>query len=264
MSDTVRADLLLVQKGLISSRAKAQAAIEKGLVKADGRVVSKPSESFSQDCEIILCEQPYKYVSRAGDKLEAALDGFKIAVQDKVCLDIGASTGGFTDCLLRRGAKKVFAVDVGTDQLDASIKADARVVSIEKTDIRALEKEKIEAPQFVCSDVSFISLALIFPEIKRLAADGALTVCLIKPQFEAGRAALNKNGIVTGKNDHIRVIKNVIAQAFENGLAMTALAVSPIKGGSGNTEYIALFETGREICVSQADIEKTVKEGIGK
>ena len=260
----IRADVLLVQKGLVASRAKAQAAIEKGLVKADGKTVLKPSESFAENADVILCEQPYKYVSRAGEKLEAALDKFGISVQDAVCLDIGASTGGFTDCLLQRGAKQVFAVDVGTDQLDASLLADDRVVSIEKTDIRTLAKERIIEPDFVCSDVSFISLSMIFPEIKRLAADGAKTICLIKPQFEAGRAALNKNGIVTGKNDHIRVIKNVLAQGFANGLAATALAVSPIKGGSGNTEYIALFEMGTEISVFDADIERTVKEGIGK
>ncbi len=261
---SVRADVLLVQRGLVQSRTKARDAIEMGIALADGLAIEKPAQILEEGCVLTLTRKPYKYVSRAGDKLEAALESFGINPQNAICLDIGASTGGFTDCLIQRGAKCVFAVDVGKAQLDSTLLSNPKVVSIEETDIRLLEKEKITPPTLVAADVSFISLSLIFPSIVRLMGEGADVICLIKPQFEAGRAALNKSGVVTSPKDHIRVINEVIAQAFSHSLSAIGLIPSPIKGGSGNTEYLIHLKHGVQSNVTKPQIEAAVKEAICK
>ncbi len=258
----VRADVLMVRRGLVPSRTKARDAIEMGIAFADGKAISKPSEILDENTKLELTRKPYKYVSRAGDKLEAAISKFNISASNKICLDIGASTGGFTDCLVQNGAAKVYAVDVGRDQFDKMLASNPRVVSLEDTDIRTLSG--IETPDIITVDVSFISLSLIFPEIKRLMGEHTEVICLIKPQFEAGRAALNKNGIVTSAKDHIRVVNDVIAYAFSHSLSAMGLAPSPIKGGSGNTEYVMYFKKNGICAVTKADIENTVREGLCK
>jgi 23S rRNA (cytidine1920-2'-O)/16S rRNA (cytidine1409-2'-O)-methyltransferase len=231
-----RADRLLVARGLFESRARAQAAIAAGLVTADGVVVRKASEEISA-AAVIAAAPEHAYVSRGGVKLAAALDAFALDVSGRVCLDIGASTGGFTDVLLGRGARCVYAVDVGTDQLHSRLRQRSEVVSIERTDIRKLDPAKLaEPPDFATIDVSFISLKLVLPAAEKLLAARATLVALIKPQFEAARSHIKK-GIVRDKAVHKFVCEDIGAFIASLGWRIGRLEPSPIPGGDGNREF---------------------------
>lgn len=232
-----RADQLLVERGLFESRARAQAAIAAGLVSANGVQVRKASEMVANDAEIVA-EAPHPYVSRGGLKLAAALEAFGFDPAGETCIDIGASTGGFTDVLLKRGAAHVHAVDVGREQLHPSLRADPRVTSLEAQDIRNLSPELLaEAPALAAIDVSFISLKLVLPAAARLLAPKAMIAALIKPQFEAGRAALKK-GVVRDEAVHERVCAEIAAVLEELGFAVSGPIPSPIEGGDGNREFL--------------------------
>ena len=230
-----RADIVLVERGFFESRAKAREAIEAGLVLCDGKPVRKASEPIGADANI-SAQAPYPWVSRGGLKLAAALDHFLIDPNDRVCLDIGASTGGFTDVLLSRGARKVWAIDVGHSQLHPRIAADPRVVSREGVDARSLEPFD-PPPSLIVCDVSFISLKLVWPHVLPLAAPDALLISLIKPQFEAGRDASRK-GIVRDAAIHARVCAEIGALAKSLGWTSLGVIPSPIEGGDGNREFL--------------------------
>ncbi|MDX3806439.1 TlyA family RNA methyltransferase [Bosea thiooxidans] len=232
-----RADQLLVERGFFESRARAQAAIAAGLVTANGAAVRKASEMVAQDA-VLTAEAPHPYVSRGGLKLEAALDAFGFSPKNRVCLDVGSSTGGFTDLLLKGGARHVVAVDVGRDQLHASLRNDPRVTSLEGQDIRALAPEAlIERPSLAAIDVSFISLKLVLPAVAALLAPEAGIAALIKPQFEAGRAALKK-GIVRDEAVQHQVCVEIVSLLGELGFTVDGPIPSPIEGGDGNREFL--------------------------
>ena len=236
-SKRLRADRLLVERGLFESRAKAQAAIAAGLVAANGAVVRKASEEISVDAEL-RASPAHPYVSRGGLKLAAALDHFKFDPKGRVCLDIGASTGGFTEVLLARGAARVYAVDVGRGQLHESLRARPEVVSLEETDIRTLSPARFEvAPDLVTVDVSFISLKLVLPAALAFAKRPAQLVALIKPQFEAGRAALKK-GVVRDEAVRQAVRDDIVQFTTSLGWRVVGVILSPIAGGDGNVEFL--------------------------
>ena len=238
-----RADRLLVARGLFASRARAQAAIAAGRVTADGSPVRKPSEEISA-VAVIAAEPEHPYVSRGGVKLAAALDHFHIDVAGRICLDVGASTGGFTEVLLRRGARRVYAVDVGHGQLHASLRGSADVVCLEKTDIRALDSSLFaEPPDFATVDVSFISLKLVLPAVGRLLRPRAALLALIKPQFEAPRRDVKK-GIVREAAVHEAVCGDVAAFVAAQGWRVGGRMPSPIRGGDGNVEFFVEAERG--------------------
>ena len=245
MSNKTRLDVLLTERGLLDSRQKAQATIMSGIVFVDGKRVDKAGTMVSNDSNIEIRGTTLKYVSRGGLKLEKAMQTFPLHLEGKVCADIGASTGGFTDCMLQNGAKKVYAVDVGYGQLDWKLRNDERVVCMERTNARYLTHEEIpEELDFASIDVSFISLKLIFPALYGLLREGGEIACLIKPQFEAGRENIGKGGIVRDKKVHFEVIKRLFSAANALGLSPCAISPSAIEGGDGNREYVALFVKG--------------------
>lgn len=232
-----RADLALVSRGFFKSRAKAQEAIAAGLVRVDGKILSKPSALIDAEMQI-EAEAPYPWVSRGGVKLEAALDAFGFDPRGRICLDIGASTGGFTEVLLARGAAGVHAVDVGHGQLHPKLSADPRVIGKEATDARALTKADFpEPPSFITCDVSFISLKLVLPTLLALAAPGAALIALIKPQFEVGPAFVVK-GIVKNEAARLRACADIEALLRNAGWMVAGLIPSPIEGADGNREYL--------------------------
>jgi 23S rRNA (cytidine1920-2'-O)/16S rRNA (cytidine1409-2'-O)-methyltransferase len=232
-----RADVVLVERGFFESRARAQGAIAAGLVSADGRPVRKGADLVEPTAEI-EASPPHPWVSRGGVKLAAALEAFGFDPRDRVCLDVGASTGGFTDVLLARGARRVYAVDVGRGQLHARIAADPRVVSLEGVDARALDDAAVPEPaELLVADVSFISLKLVLPAAVRRLADRAALVALIKPQFEAGRKHLKK-GIVRDPAVREAVRDDITAFVAGLGFDVIGAARSPIEGGDGNLEYL--------------------------
>lgn len=243
--DRLRADRYLVEHGHFESRARAQAAIAAGLVRADGRVVARASEPIAPGAHV-EAEAPHPYVSRGALKLEAALEAFGLEPRGRAALDVGASTGGFTDLLLRRGAAFVHAVDVGRDQLHATLRADPRVASREGTDIRDLAGSRLDPLPDLCGiDVSFISLRLVLPAAAGLLAESADLVALIKPQFEAGRARVGRGGIVRDAAVHESVCAEVRTMLEGLGFAVRGLIPSPIQGGDGNTEFlVAARRTG--------------------
>lgn len=233
----LRADQLLVERGLCESRARAQAAIAAGLVTADGEPVRKASQMLAQTA-VLTAQAPHPYVSRGGLKLAGALDAFGYDPKDRICLDVGASTGGFTDLLLRRGAAFVIAVDVGRDQLHPSLRGHPRVLSLEARDIRTLTPADLpEAPSLAAIDVSFISLRLVLPAVAALLTPSAQIAALIKPQFEAGRAALKK-GIVRDKAVHDSVCAAVAELMAGLAFNVDGPMPSPIEGGDGNREFL--------------------------
>lgn len=233
-----RLDVLLVERGLQESRQRAQAAIMSGEVFVAGQRVDKPGTAVAEDAQIEV-RGGLAYVSRGGLKLEKAMASFPIALTGAVCADIGASTGGFTDCMLQNGAVKVYSVDVGHGQLDWKLRNDPRVVCMEKTNIRYVTPEQIEEPAaFVSIDVSFISLTKVLPPVRELMTEDGEIVCLIKPQFEAGREKVGKKGVVRDPKVHEEVIEKVIDFAATVGLESRELEFSPIKGPEGNIEYL--------------------------
>ena len=232
----MRIDRLLVERGLFDSRAKAQAAIAAGRVTANDRIVPKASDEVATDA-VLHAEAEHPWVSRGGVKLAAALDHFGFDPAGRVCLDVGASTGGFTDVLLARGARCVYAVDVGREQLHPRLRARPQIVSMEETDIRQLDPVRLaERPQFVCIDVSFISLKLVLRPALALAQFPACLLALIKPQFEAGRGALKK-GIVRNPDVHRAVCNDIAALTASLGWNVAGIVPSPIAGGDGNREF---------------------------
>lgn len=256
-----RIDIILVQKGLAETRSKAQQYIRAGHVYLNNTRVDKPSlKIFKNSDDIEIKGDPIPYVSRGGLKLEKALRTFDVSVKDKITMDVGASTGGFTDCLLQNGAKRVYAIDVGTDQLSAKLREDKRVISMEKTNVRYMSEEDIkEKANFVTIDVSFISLKLILPAIKLLTTPDVDIICLIKPQFEAGKDRINRNGIVRNKKVHIEVLMGLYGFCNDNSLYFNALSYSPVKGGDGNIEYLAHISKNIR---GQLDIEELIENVV--
>lgn len=243
MTNRQRADRLLVARGLFASRAQAQAAIAAGRVSADGVVVGKASDAIATGA-VIEAEPAHPFVSRGGVKLAAALDHFRIDVTGRVCLDVGASTGGFTQLLLHRGARRVYAVDVGRGQLHASLRDRREITALEQTDIRSLDAARIgEQPNLATVDVSFISLKLVVPPIGKLLRPGGRLLALIKPQFEAGRAELKK-GIVRDAEIHARVCDDIAEFLAAQGWHVGGRTPSPILGGDGNAEFFIEAELG--------------------
>ena len=242
MKSKRRLDLLLVERGLAPTREKAQALILAGLVEVDGRAGVKAGASYEESAEIAVAGPPHPYVSRGGVKLAAALDHFDIDPAGLVCLDVGASTGGFTDCLLQRGAARVYAVDVGHGQLDARLRSDPRVVVREKVNARALSAAEVgERVDLVVADVSFISLRLILPAAAALAKAGAAIVTLVKPQFEAGRGEVPRGGVVKSEGVRQRVVGEIEEAGRRLGLAVLGSIRSPIQGARGNEEFLLGF-----------------------
>jgi len=235
-----RLDVLMVRRGLFESREKAKSSIMAGVVYVNGEKVDKPGSSFSEDVEIEIKENPNPYVSRGGLKLAKAIDFFNIELEGKQAIDVGASTGGFTDCMLKNGVAKVAAIDVGYGQLAWSLRNDERVINFERMNIRYVKPEDIGfAADFVSIDVSFISLKKVLPVVKDLLKkDTGEVLCLIKPQFEAGREKVGKHGVVRNSRVHEQVVEDVISFATDLGFKLKGLTFSPIKGPEGNIEYL--------------------------
>ena len=234
-----RLDVLLVNKGFFSSRERAKTAIMAGDVYVNGGISDKAGTKIDEEAEITVKNDQCPYVGRGGYKLAKAIGTFGLDLAAKTAMDIGASTGGFTDCMLQNGASKVYSVDVGYGQLDWNLRNDPRVVNMEKVNVRYLEPDTIpDRMDFVSIDVSFISLKLIFPVVRELLKKGGELVCLIKPQFEAGREQVGTKGIVRDRDVHRQVIENVIIYAVSNGLKPEELTFSPMTGAKGNIEYL--------------------------
>ena len=239
MSDKIRLDIAVTQRGLAESREKAKALIMAGQVYLNGQKELKAGATVKPDDEIEVRGSRNPFVSRGGLKLEKAAEKFDIDLADCICMDIGASTGGFTDCMLTHGAKKVYSIDVGYGQLAWKLRTDERVVNMERTNFRYVTHEQIpEDIDFASVDVSFISLKIILPVLRELLKGDGQAVCLIKPQFEAGREKIGKKGVVRDPQVHIEVIENIVAFALENGFDVKNLDFSPIKGPEGNIEYL--------------------------
>lgn len=252
-----------MEKGLLESREKAKAMIMSGMVYVNNQKSDKPGETVEESAEIELRGKKLQYVSRGGLKLEKAMALFPITLTGKVCMDIGASTGGFTDCMLQNGAAKVYAVDVGYGQLAWKLRTDPKVVCLERTNARYLTKAEIPDPVALVSvDVSFISLTLILPAVAPLLAENGMALCLIKPQFEAGRDKVGKKGVVRDSAVHREVIEKIIAFSLSNGYNVCGLTFSPVKGPEGNIEYLIHLQRSQEpaclLCENAA--EKTVEE----
>ena len=238
----LRLDRLLVLRGLAPTREKAQAMILAGAVTVSGRRADKAGAPVAEDAEVEVAGPPHPYVSRGGVKLAAALDAFGIDPAGRVCLDVGASTGGFTDCLLQRGAARVYAVDVGHGQLDARLRADPRVVVREKVNARSLSRaEVLEPVSLAAVDVSFISLRLVLPAVAALVEPGGAIVTLVKPQFEAGRREVPRGGVVRDEEVRRRVVEEVAAAGRALGLEVAGSIPSPIRGARGNEEFLLGF-----------------------
>lgn len=256
-----RLDVLLVKRNLAASREKAKAIIMSGIVYVEGQKEDKAGSVFEDTVSVEVRGNTLPYVSRGGLKLEKAFQVFPIQVQDFVCIDIGASTGGFTDCMLQNGAKKIYAVDVGHGQLDWKLRNDDRVICMEKTNFRYVTKEQIpEELDFAATDVSFISLTKILPPAKALLKKDAYMICLIKPQFEAGREKVGKKGVVTDPRVHKEVIVNIESFAASIGFEIMGLDYSPIKGPEGNIEYLLYITKDQTKENKEFDIKAMVEE----
>ncbi len=249
-----RLDVLMVRQNLAPSRQKAQALIMEGVVYVNGQKEEKAGSQFDEDkSRIEVRGNTLPYVSRGGLKLEKAIEAFDINLEGKICMDVGASTGGFTDCMLQNGAVKVYAVDVGHGQLDWKLRNDERVVCMEKTNIRYISPEDIPDRIDFCSiDVSFISLSKVFGPVKALLLPDAAICALIKPQFEAGREKVGKKGVVRDPGVHADVIEKVMGYASENGLHIMGLTWSPIKGPEGNIEYLIYLKNNESTALNDS------------
>lgn len=233
-----RLDIALVNRGIFSSRQRAKYGIEKQIVYLNGKLVEKSSKLVYPQDQIEIKGEDLPYVSRGGLKLKKALEVFQISLKNKICVDIGASTGGFTDCMLQHGAEKIYAIDVGHNQLDKKLEKEPKVHNIEGMNIKEFDANTIEKVDFACTDVSFIPVEQVLPKIYELLKMKGLAVILIKPQFEAGRNELNKHGVVKDKRTHEKVVLNVIEAADKVGFKALDLDFSPIKGPAGNIEYL--------------------------
>lgn len=256
-----RVDILLVEKDLVESREKAKRIIMEGSVFVGNKRIDKPGEKLDEDVELVIKDNPLTYVSRGGLKLEKAIKLFNIDLFNKVAMDIGASTGGFTDCMLQNGVSKVFAVDVGYGQLDWRLRNDPRVIVMERTNIRNVTYEDInEKIDFITIDVSFISLKLVLPVAKSLLNEDGEVVALIKPQFEAGRDKVGKKGIVREKDTHCEVISSIVEFSRSLGFGICGLSYSPITGATGNIEFLIYLKNNDEKTINSDDIFKIVEE----
>lgn len=242
-----RLDVLVTERGLAASRERAKRLIMEGKVFVDGQREDKPGMTFAEDCELTLKGEDMPYVSRGGYKLEKAMKTFPIELTGDVCMDIGASTGGFTDCMLQNGAAKVYSVDVGYGQFAWSLRTDPRVVCMEKTNVRYLTESQVpESLDFASCDVSFISLSKVLPAAYNLLKTGGQMVCLIKPQFEAGKDKVGKKGVVREPSVHREVIAKVVFDVKAIGFTPLGLTFSPVKGPEGNIEYLIWLRKDRE------------------
>lgn len=256
-----RLDVLLVQKGLAESREKAKTMIMEGNVFVDGQREDKAGTNFDTEAEIEVRGNTLKYVSRGGLKLEKAMKEFDISLEGMVCMDIGASTGGFTDCMLQNGAVKVYSVDVGYGQFAWKLRNDPRVVCMEKTNIRYVTPEDIaDVLDFASVDVSFISLTKVLVPARELLRDGGRMVCLIKPQFEAGKGKVGKKGVVREPEIHVEVIEKIRDFVLENGFSIKGLTYSPVKGPEGNIEYLIYLQKAETPESCPLDIPALVAE----
>jgi 23S rRNA (cytidine1920-2'-O)/16S rRNA (cytidine1409-2'-O)-methyltransferase len=258
-----RIDQLLVARGLVDSRARAQAMVLAGNVFVGGARIDKAGTMVPEDAAIDVRGAEHPYVSRGGVKLAGALDAFAIDVTGLACLDVGASTGGFTDCLLRRGAAHVVAIDVGRGQLAWTLRNDERVTVMERTNVRELDARAVDPPADLCvADLSFISLRTVAPNLLVLTTPSAGFVLLVKPQFEAGRARIGKGGIVRDPVVHAAVLRDVVSGLDASGLGIDALAVSPLRGADGNIEFFAHARRG-PATVDETDIDRVVTTAHG-
>jgi 23S rRNA (cytidine1920-2'-O)/16S rRNA (cytidine1409-2'-O)-methyltransferase len=263
MSEKERLDVLLVDKGLFPSRERAKASIMAGLVSVDGKRIDKVGTQIPRNAQITLAGDSIGYVSRGGLKLAKALEKFNIDLTGKVMADVGASTGGFTDCALKHGAKKVFAVDVGYGQLAWSLRTDTRVINMERTNIRNITTEDIQEPlDFATIDVAFISLTKVLPVVQALLTASGAIVALIKPQFEAGREKVGKKGVVKDAAVHAEVIHHILTCAKNNRLETAGLTYSPIKGPEGNIEYLIYLINVHSTFIEfdEARVDEVVRE----
>ena len=260
MANKTRLDVLLVERGYIETRQKAQATIMSGLVFVKGQRVDKPGTAVPNDAEIEVRGSALKYVSRGGLKLEKAMATFPIDLTGAICGDIGASTGGFTDCMLQNGAVKVYSVDVGYGQLAWKRREDPREVCMERTNARYLTHEQVpDELDFASVDVSFISLKLILPALCGLLKEKGHVACLVKPQFEAGKEKVGKKGVVRDPAVHLEVLENFLVHAKESGFTVLGLTYSPIRGPEGNIEYLGFIEKG-EWVEREFDLKALVEE----
>ena len=261
----IRLDQYLCQNGLVQSRERAKALIMSGIVFVNEQKVDKAGEMIAPDAKVEVRGHDIGYVSRGGLKLEKAMQVFPMRPDGKVCMDIGASTGGFTDCMLQNGAKKVYSIDVGYGQLAWKLRTDERVINLERTNFRYVTREQVpDELDFASVDVSFISLYHILPNLRTLLKEGGRAVCLIKPQFEAGRENVGKKGVVRDKAVHIAVIEKIIGLIAENNYSLLGLDFSPIKGPEGNIEYLCYIEKAEksenrcEMCAAEV-VESSYK-----
>ena len=261
MTKKERLDCLVFERGFAESRERAKAIIMEGSVYLDGQKADKPGTMVQRDSKIEVRGNRVPYVSRGGLKLEKALSVFQIDLTGTTAMDIGASTGGFTDCMLQNGAAKVYSIDVGYGQLAWKLRTDLRVVNLERTNIRYLEESKVpEKIDFFSVDVAFISLKLVLPVAYRFSKENAQGVCLIKPQFEAGRSKVGKNGVVRDKKVHTEVIDDIIAFVLQNGFSVNGLTYSPIKGPKGNIEYLLYIQKCGKPVNFAADAKEIVEK----
>ncbi len=260
MSEKKRLDIILTERGLAPSREKAKAIIMSGNVYVAGQKADKAGESFPSDAEIEVRGNENSYVSRGGLKLEKALDYFGADVNGKIAIDVGASTGGFSDCLLRRGVKKLFSVDVGYGQLAWEIRNNPKVVCMERTNIRYVTHEQIpDIIELSVIDVSFISLKIVLPAVRNLMGDSGNVYCLIKPQFEAGKDKVGKKGVVRDPEVHREVLENFIKNAEESGFSVLGITFSPITGPEGNIEFLGHLSCEGSVSLD-IDIRKIVED----
>jgi len=260
-----RLDCLIFERGLAESREKAKVMVMMGNVYVDNQKSDKPGTMLPENANIEVRGETLRYVSRGGLKLEKAMAEFPIQLKDKITMDIGASTGGFTDCMLQNGAKKVYSIDVGYGQLAWKLRTDARVVNFERTNVRYLTQEQVPDPvDFFSVDVSFISLCLVLPVARTFMADGAQAVCLIKPQFEAGRGKVGKKGVVREQSIHVEVIEKIVGFVLEHGFSVLGLTFSPVKGPEGNIEYLIYLQKSDEPISVEINIKTLVEESHNK
>ena len=261
MTEKQRLDAELVSRGIIQSRERAKAEIMAGKVYVNGQKADKAGELVTPADNIEFRGEQLKYVSRGGLKLEKAMELYGFRLDGKVCMDVGASTGGFTDCMLQSGASKVYSVDVGYGQLAWNLRQSEKVVNLERTNIRYITKEQVpDTVDFVSIDVSFISLGLVIPVLPPLLADDAMMVCLVKPQFEAGRKKVGKHGVVRDPATHIEVLERAVGFAKKSGFGIVGIEFSPIKGPQGNIEYLMVLSRSKpELDISGDDIRKLVE-----
>ncbi len=252
MNNKKRLDTAVFEQGFCESREKAKTLIMAGVVYVNNQKADKAGLTVKDDDVIEVRSNPLKYVSRGGLKLEKAMQSFNIRLDDCVCADIGASTGGFSDCMLQNGAKKVYAIDVGYGQLAWKLRTDERVVNMERTNFRYVTHEQIPEELDFCSvDVSFISLSIIVPVMRNIMKDGARAVCLIKPQFEAGKDKVGKKGVVREKSVHVEVVEKTVKMILDNNMSVLGLDFSPVKGPEGNIEYLVYIQktdSSSDIC----------------